>query len=94
MTIVLLLFYTPEGTIRLLSEMLPHYLINMTQNDEELKIDGPVYTSLSEYIKSVGVEEDSNYFRQELLKYIEEKELELGHVDLFEKRVSVALEIT
>lgn len=81
LTTVLLSFYTHEGTTRLLSEMLPQYLINMAQNDAELKIDGPFYTSLSEYVKSVGVEEDSSYFRQELLKYVEEKELELGHVD-------------
>ena len=66
LTTVFLSVYTPEGTTRLLSKILPHHLIKMAQKDEELRTDGYFYTSLSEYVKSVGVDEDSDYFRQEL----------------------------
>ena len=40
-----LVFLHHEGTTRLLSEMLPQYLINTAQNDVELKKDGPFYTA-------------------------------------------------
>jgi hypothetical protein len=84
LTVALLCFFAPDTATQVLADILPHGLLNYAQEGEELKIEGPIYTSFRQYVKAVATEEDTDPFRQELLRTVETQQSHVSGVSLSE----------
>ena len=84
MTTALLCFFSPDTCVQILAAVLPHGLLNYAQEGEELKIEGPIYTSFRQYVKAIATEEDTDPLRQALLKAVETQQSHVSGASLSE----------
>ncbi|KAI5851351.1 hypothetical protein DFP73DRAFT_151702 [Morchella snyderi] len=83
----LLCFYNSPTVLAILVDALPGTLYLSNQDGGEETIEGPLLSSLREYIRSAEVEEDSDQLRQKLQEIVDSRLLNITtatHKDLFE----------
>jgi hypothetical protein len=83
----LLCFYNTPTVLTILVDSLPGTLYHSNQDGGEETIEGPLLSSLREYIRSAEVEEDSDQLRQKLQEIVDSRLLNVTtatHKDLFE----------
>lgn len=68
LTTGLLCLYSTQLTSTILADLIPYGLLQSDQEDDIPKFDGPLFASLSDWVKAVAAEEDCNNFRQHLLQ--------------------------
>ncbi len=59
----LLCSYSLEATKSILSELIQFALLPLDQEDAKVKMEGPLFTGLKQYVSAIAVEEDSNAYR-------------------------------
>lgn len=64
----LLCFYDVALTSMILADIIPYGLLQKEQEDHMPEFAGPLFASLSDWVKAVAAEEDCNNFRQHLLQ--------------------------
>ena len=84
LTVALLCFYKPSTVADVLAAVLPYGLLNYDQEGVDIKMEGPIYASILNYIKAVAVEEDTDPIRQSLLDAIETKKNHVSGASLNE----------
>jgi len=77
LTTGLLCFYSTEATVTILATLIPYGLIQFYQEGKDLKIEGPLLSSLRSFVSAVAVEEDCNSFRGFLLKQLATRQSDL-----------------
>jgi len=68
LTAGILCFSNPDTAIVMLQDLIPYALVQLHQDDTVLEIEGPLLTSLKQWVSIVASEEDSNNFRDYLLR--------------------------
>jgi hypothetical protein len=68
LTTGLLCFYSVQLTSTILADIVPYALLQSDQEDDNFEFTGPLFASLSDWVKAVAAEEDCNNFRQHLLQ--------------------------
>lgn len=68
LTTGLLCFYSVQVTSAILADIIPYGLLQSEQDDNDFEFNGPVFASLSDWVKAVAEEEDCNNFRQRILQ--------------------------
>lgn len=64
----LLCFYSVELTSEILADIIPYGLLHSDQEDDGFEFTGPLFASLSDWVRAVAEEEDCNNFRQHLVQ--------------------------
>ncbi|KAF2835280.1 hypothetical protein M501DRAFT_461779 [Patellaria atrata CBS 101060] len=77
LTAVILCVYNIEGTVSILQDLIPYALIQHDQLDSSLEMNGPVLSSLKQYVSTIALEEDSNTFRDMMLDEARERQISL-----------------
>ena len=70
MTTGLLWLLTPEAIVEILQDIIPQALVQLNQDDTVITIEGPLLTSLRNWVSAVALEEDSDMFRKFMLEKI------------------------
>ena len=70
LTIELLCFFNQEAVTKILAEVVPTALLNLDQQGQSFVFEGPLWTSLADYVKAVEREEDNSSLRQDLLDHL------------------------
>jgi hypothetical protein len=68
LTTGLLCYYSVELTSKILADIIPYALLQSDQEGDDFEFTGPLFASLSDWVKAVAAEEDCNNFRQHLLQ--------------------------
>jgi hypothetical protein len=80
----ILCLYEPDATVGILQDLIPYALVQLDQEDAVLKIEGPLLTSLKQWVSAVATEEDCNNFRDHLIRETAKKEAGLTGAPLDE----------
>lgn len=73
LTTALLCFYETNTVADILAAVLPYGLLHFDQEGVDIKIEGPIYAAIRQYVIAVAKEEDTDPLRQTLLQAIEAK---------------------
>ena len=71
-----------ETTSSILAEVVPHALLQLDQENLDIKIEGLLLASIGQYVTAIAVEEDSNMFRTHLLGVVYGKQERLIGYDM------------
>src|SRR5271154_1279654 len=63
LTTGILCFYSVDATTSILSELIPFALLQLEQEDAVVKMEGPLFNGLKQFVSAIAVEEDSNTYR-------------------------------
>jgi hypothetical protein len=74
LTVALLCFYEPHTISDILAAVIPYGLLNYDQEGADVKMGGPIYAALLQYVIAVAKEEDTDPIRRILLQEIERKQ--------------------
>ncbi|OCK74092.1 hypothetical protein K432DRAFT_410152 [Lepidopterella palustris CBS 459.81] len=84
LTAGILCLYDTDATVGILQNLIPYALIQLHQEDAVLEIEGPLLSSLKQWVSSVALEEDSNTFRDFILLHATSQESSLTGVPVDE----------
>ncbi|KAL8801633.1 MAG: hypothetical protein Q9182_004318 [Xanthomendoza sp. 2 TL-2023] len=73
----LLLVYKTEAIVEILQDVIPNRLVQMSQDDTSLEIEGAILSSLKQWVSAVALEEDSDMFRKFLLELVAVRQLSM-----------------
>jgi hypothetical protein len=82
LTTGILCFYSVEATTSILAELIPFALLQLEQEDATVKMEGPLFTGLKQYVSAIAVEEDSNTYRTHLLQVTSNHQAQFAGVTL------------
>jgi hypothetical protein len=68
LTAGILCLYEPDTVVAILQDLIPYALVQLHQEDAVLEMEGPLLTSLKQWVSTVASEEDGNTFRNYLLR--------------------------
>jgi hypothetical protein len=68
LTAGILCFSNPDTAIAILQDLIPYALVQLHQEDAVLEIEGPLLSSLKQWVSTIALEEDGNNFRDYLLR--------------------------
>jgi len=80
----LLCFYSVDATAAILSHLIPFVLLQFNQEDINLKMEGPLLSSLEQFASTISIEEDSDTFRTCLLDQASNHQFQLTGAALTE----------
>jgi len=70
----LLCFYGVDATTVILADLVPFGLLQYDQEESNIKIEGPLLSSLKQWVSAVSVEEDNNTFRQYVMDQVSRRQ--------------------
>lgn len=77
LTAGLLCMFSIDATVEVLQDLIPAALIQLDQEDSKFDIEGAVLASLRDWVSAVATEEDSDLFRDYMLKEVRSQESKL-----------------